>query len=149
MSALYGLVTLQEISPDTTHDWRAVGVADYRSTFIEVLNTTTATIDCTLCSLTITSGSSTLTASLARANLPALRYVVVAWGDDLGAAVPVTGTVTILDSLGLEVASHTFGFAIGAGASLAWDGAAWVEGLPSPGQAHDYWETAPTPTAIP
>ena len=138
-----------EISSDLTHDWFPDGIADSGDTFVE-LQAVGVSLDLQGWTVKLYSGSSVLLGQ-AQIQAPAVTtpggfYVV--WGRDLGAAVPATGSAELLSPAGTVVLSRSWS-GIPAGLSWQYDGATWADSLPTPGRAYDYWDTNPTPTAMP
>lgn len=136
---------LSEISGTSAYAWLGPGTGDYRSTFVEVHNTSGAPVDCSGCTVTL-DGLPVWTAPAGTIIL-AGEFYVLAWGSDIGSAVldTVEVGVTFPDSTSI---SHTPTLLV-AGLSTQWNGSAWVWDVPTPGKAYDYWSTHPTPTAIP
>lgn len=136
-----------EWSTDETHDWNADGVAGVDDRFLEFENTTTSAIN--LAGYTVTTqsaGGVVDTYTIFRgAWRPGGLFVVFGAQVD----VPDTGTVYLRNAAGTLLATLTRGSGAGAGNSWQWTGSTYVAGLPTPGQHYGWWNTNPTPTALP
>ena len=139
------VLEFSEVSAAQGYNWLGPGTDDGRSTFIEVHNTGAQGVDCSGC-LLFGDGIGAYQVPDGTIILPG-EYYVIAWGADIGEAVPVTGTVTLAGD-GWDI-SAVIASEAGAGLSWQYDGATWADGLPTPGRAYDYWDANPTPTAIP
>ena len=144
-TGVVGALILSEISGADDYAWLGPGTGDYRSTFIEVNNTGATAVDCSGCTVTI--GGLPVWTAPTGTIIPAGEFYVLAWGVDIGSAIPDTTAVGVIfpDSTSI---SHTPTAPV-AGQSAQWNGSAWVWGLPTPGRDFGYWATHPTPTAIP
>ena len=63
--------------------------------------------------------------------------------------VPDTGTVYLRNAAGTLLAMLVRGSGPGSGLSWQWTGTTYVADLPTPGQQYGWWNTNPTPTALP
>ena len=114
---------------------------------MEIVNTTSSSID--LAGYTIT----TVSAALVEDSYEIVRGTWAAGGlfvvfDDQ-VDVPDTGTVYLRNAAGTLLATLARGSGAGAGNSWQWTGSGYVAGLPTPGQHYGWWNTNPTPTAVP
>ena len=133
-----------EWSTDETHDWNADGAVSGGDRFLEILNTTSSSIN--LAGYTITTVSTALVED---------SYEIVrgTWGSgglfvvfDGQVDVPNTGTVYLRNAAGTLLAMLVRGSGPGAGLSWQWTGTTYVADLPTPGANWGWWNTHPTPT---
>ena len=109
-------------------------------------NTSDTPVDCSGCEVLI--GGEVVQIAPTGTIVGGQEFYVLAWGADIGAAIPVSGvevTVRFPDDTSV---SHTPASPV-AGQSAQWNGSGWVWQQPTPGRGYDYWSTHPTPTAIP
>jgi len=130
-----------------THDWNADGAADTGDRFLEIVNTSGSSVN--LAGYTVT----TIDGSLVEDSYEIVRgtwapgSLFVVFGESVD--VPDTGTVYLRNAAGTLVAMLVRGSGPGAGNSWQWTGMTYVAGLPTPGQVYGWWNTNPTPTALP
>ena len=75
------------------------------------------------------------------------RFVV--WGKDVGRAIPLAGTVSLLSPAGATISTYTY-TALSASVSWQYNGSTWVSStLPTPGRASTWWNSNSTPTPWP
>ena len=139
-------LVLSEVSGTSAYAWLGPGTNDYRSTFVEVQNTGDTPVDCSGCEVLI--GDEVVQIAPTGTIIGGQEFFVLAWGADIGAAIPVSGvevTVRFPDDTSV---SHTPTSPV-AGQSAQWNGSGWIWQQPTPGRGYDYWAAHPTPTAIP
>ncbi len=136
-----------EWSTDQTHDWNPDGVVDATDRFVEFQNPTQNALD--LAGYVVTTQSSVGIVDTYTIPRGAWRPggLFVVFGSQVD--VPDTGTVYLRDAAGTLLAMLTRGSEPGAGKSWQWTGSAYVADLPTPGQHYTWWDTNPTPTAVP
>lgn len=136
-----------EWSTDVTHDWNADGTADTGDRFLEIVNTSGSTVN--LAGYTVT----TVDGSLVEDSYEIVRgtwapgALFAVFGESVD--VPDTGAVYLRDADDTLLAMLVRGSGPGAGNSWQWTGTTYVAGLPTPGQQYGWWNTNPTPTALP
>lgn len=136
-----------EWSTDQTHDWNADGAANVSDRFVEIANTTSSALN--LAGYTVT----TVSGSLVEDSYQIIRGTWAPGGlfvvFNSQVDVPDTGTVYLRNAAGTLLATLARGSGPGVGNSWQWTGTTYVADLPTPGQAYGWWNTNPTPTALP
>ena len=141
-----GSLVLSEVSGTQVYAWLGPGTNDYRSTFVEVQNTGDAPVDCSGCEVLV--GGEVVQIAPAGTIIGGQEFFVLAWGVDIGAAIPISGVEVTVRFPDDTTVSHTPASPV-AGQSAQWNGSGWIWQQPTPGRGYDYWAAHPTPTAIP
>ena len=143
-----GSLAISEYGTEVTHDWYPDGAANAGDGYVEIYNGVGGTIAITDYTLQIVGGDGITTTYTFNATLPAGRYYVL-WAGDMGATLPATGTISLLNDLAIPVATAVVAVTPSPGQSMQFCGGVWVSQLGSPGEPCGYWTGRATPTARP
>lgn len=138
-------IRFSEVSTDCTHDWYPTGAASCADdSFVEMMGIA-ITLNLNGFDVVLKSAGGAEIGRVTLAETATTYYVV--WAHQFGVAIPTTGSVELRDADGTLIVSRSWSSVTG---SSQWNGSTYSTSyLSTPGQAHDYWSSHPTPTTIP